>query len=52
VANHTIDSGIQEYQLYRIVNDNLVKGVLNKYEESFREKTTNAYYEMFGQALI
>ncbi len=39
----------QEYQLYSIVNNNLVKAVLYKYEESFRDKITNGYYEAFGE---
>jgi predicted transcriptional regulator len=37
-----------EYQLYSAVNNNLVKKVLCKYEETFRDKIANAYYEMFG----
>ncbi len=39
----------QEYQLYSIVNYNLVKEVLYKYDESFRDKIANEYYEMFGE---
>ncbi|HET7148121.1 MAG TPA: ArsR family transcriptional regulator [Candidatus Nitrosopolaris sp.] len=39
----------QEYQLYSIVNSNLVKEVLFKYEESFRDKIANGYYEMFEE---
>ena len=39
----------QEYQLYSIVNYNLVKEVLYKYDESFRDKIANGYYEMFGE---
>ena len=39
----------QEYQLYRVANSKLVKEVLYKYEESFRDKIANGYYEMFGE---
>jgi predicted transcriptional regulator len=39
----------QEYQLYTIVNNNLVKDVLFKYEVSFRDKIANGYYETFGE---
>jgi hypothetical protein len=39
----------QEYQLYSLVNNNLVKEVSCKYEESFRDKIANGYYEMFGE---
>lgn len=39
----------REYQLYSIVNNNLVKEILYKYEESFRDKIANEYYEMFGE---
>lgn len=39
----------QEYQLYSIVNNNLVKAVLYKYEESFRDQIANGYYQMFGE---
>jgi len=39
----------QEYKLYSIVNNNLVKEVLYKYDESFRDKIANEYYEMFGE---
>ncbi|MFZ0894789.1 MAG: hypothetical protein WAZ77_09825 [Candidatus Nitrosopolaris sp.] len=39
----------QEYQLYSVVNNNLVKEVLFKYQESFRDKIANGYYEMFGE---
>ena len=39
----------QEYQLYSIVKDNLVKEVLHKYKESFRDSIANTYYEMFGE---
>ena len=39
----------QEYQLYSIVNNNLVKDILYKYEESFRDEIANGYYEMFGK---
>jgi len=39
----------QEYQLYRVVNNNLVKQVLCKYEESSVDKMANEYYDMFGQ---
>jgi DNA-binding transcriptional ArsR family regulator len=39
----------QEYQLYTIVNNNLVKDVLFKYEESFRDKIANGYYETLGE---
>ncbi|MFZ0515131.1 MAG: winged helix-turn-helix transcriptional regulator [Candidatus Nitrosopolaris sp.] len=38
-----------EYHLYSAVNNNLVKKVLCKYEETFRDKIANAYYEMFGE---
>jgi predicted transcriptional regulator len=36
-----------EYQLYSTVNNNLVKTVLCKYKETFRDKIANAYYEIF-----
>ncbi|MDQ6668334.1 MAG: winged helix-turn-helix domain-containing protein, partial [Thermoproteota archaeon] len=39
----------QEHQLYSIVNNNLVKDGLYKYEESFRDKIANGYYETFGE---
>jgi predicted transcriptional regulator len=39
----------QEYQLYRVVNRNLVKEVLCKYKETFRDKVANEFYEMFGE---
>jgi DNA-binding transcriptional ArsR family regulator len=39
----------QEYHLYRVTNSKLVKEVLYKYEESFRDKIANRYYEMFGE---
>ncbi|MGB7955232.1 MAG: ArsR family transcriptional regulator [Candidatus Nitrosopolaris sp.] len=39
----------QEYQLYSLVNNNLVREVLFKYQESFRDKIANGYYEMFGE---
>lgn len=39
----------QEYQLYKVVNHKLVKEVLSKYEETFRDKVANGYYEMFGE---
>jgi predicted transcriptional regulator len=39
----------REYQLYSIVNYNLLKEVLYKYDESFRDKIANGYYEMFGE---
>ena len=39
----------QEYQLYSIVNNNLVKEVLHKYKESFRDKIADGYYESFGE---
>ena len=39
----------QEYQLYRVINNNLVKQVLCKYEESPVDKMANEYYDMFGQ---
>ena len=39
----------REYHLYRIVNNNLVKEVLYKYEESFRDRIANRYYESFGE---
>jgi predicted transcriptional regulator len=38
-----------EYQLYSTVNNNLVKKVLCKYEETFRDKIANAYYEIFDE---
>jgi predicted transcriptional regulator len=39
----------REYQLYKVVNRKLVKEVLCKYEETFRDRVANGYYEMFGQ---
>lgn len=39
----------QEYQLYRVANRKFVKEVLYKYEETFRDKVANGYYEMFGE---
>ena len=39
----------QEYHLYRVTNSKLVREVLYKYEESFRDKIANQYYEMFGE---
>jgi predicted transcriptional regulator len=39
----------QEYQLYRVANRKFVKEVLYKYEETFRDKVANGYYEMFGK---
>jgi len=39
----------QEYQLYSLVNNNLVKDVLYKYEESLRDEIANGYFEMFGE---
>ena len=39
----------QEYQLYRVINNNLVKQVLCNYEESSVDKMANEYYDMFGQ---
>ena len=39
----------REYQLYSIVNNNLVKEVLHKYKESFRDKIADGYYESFGE---
>ncbi|HET7147648.1 MAG TPA: ArsR family transcriptional regulator [Candidatus Nitrosopolaris sp.] len=39
----------QEYQLYNIVNSNLVKDVLYKYDESFIDRIANGYYETFGE---
>jgi predicted transcriptional regulator len=39
----------QEYQLYRVVNNNLVKHVLCKYEERSIDKMANGYYDMFGE---
>jgi DNA-binding transcriptional ArsR family regulator len=39
----------QEYHLYRVIKSKLVKEVLYKYEESFRDKIANGYYEMFGE---
>jgi predicted transcriptional regulator len=38
-----------ENQLYSAVNDNLVKKVLYKYKETFRDKIANAYYEIFEE---
>jgi len=38
-----------EYQLYSIVNNNLVKNVSCKYNEMFRDKIANAYYEIFEE---
>ncbi len=38
-----------EYQLYSTVNNNLVKTVLDKYKETFRDKIANAYYEIFEE---
>jgi predicted transcriptional regulator len=38
-----------EYQLYSTVNNNLVKNVLCKYNETFRDKIANAYYEIFEE---
>jgi predicted transcriptional regulator len=38
-----------EYQLYSTVNNNLVKKVLFKYKETFRDKIANAYYEIFEE---
>jgi predicted transcriptional regulator len=38
-----------EYQLYSTVNNNLVKTVLCKYKETFRDKIANAYYEIFEE---
>ena len=39
----------REYQLYSIVNNNLVKEVLHKYKESFTDKIADGYYESFGE---
>jgi predicted transcriptional regulator len=39
----------REYQLYSIVNNNLVKELLHKYKESFRDKIADGYYESFGE---
>jgi predicted transcriptional regulator len=39
----------QEYQLYKVVNRKLVKEVLSKYEETFRDKVANRYYGIFGE---
>ena len=38
-----------ENQLYSAINDNLVKKVLYKYKETFRDKIANAYYEIFEE---
>ncbi len=38
-----------EYQLYTAVKNNLVKKVLYKYKETFRDKIANAYYEIFEE---
>ena len=39
----------QEYQLYRVVNNNLVKDVLCKYKENSWGEMANRYSEMFGE---
>jgi predicted transcriptional regulator len=38
-----------EYQLYSAVKNNLVKKVLDKYKETFRDKIANSYYEIFEE---
>ena len=38
-----------EFQLYKVVNDKLLSDVVYKYRESFRDKVTDGYYELFNQ---
>ena len=39
----------QDSQLYSIINSHAINEVLRKYGNSFQEKVTDAYYEMFGE---
>ncbi len=39
----------QDYHLYSIYNNNLIESILKKCEESFGDKITDRYYEMFGE---
>lgn len=39
----------QDYQLYSITNSHVINEVLRKYGDSFQDKVTDAYYEMFGE---
>ncbi len=39
----------QDCQLYSIANSHTLNEVLSKYAESFQDKVTDAYYEMFGE---
>lgn len=38
----------QDCQLYSITNGYIINEVLRKYADSFQDKVTDAYYEMFG----
>jgi predicted transcriptional regulator len=38
-----------EFRLYQVINREMVTSVLNKYNESFRDKIASQYYEMFGE---
>jgi predicted transcriptional regulator len=38
-----------EVQLYKVVNGKLLSDVVYKYRESFRDKVTDGYYEVFNQ---
>jgi hypothetical protein len=53
ISRRLSDGGIisitygQEYQLYSVVNNNLVKEVLFKYDECFRDEIADGYYDIF-----
>jgi DNA-binding transcriptional ArsR family regulator len=38
-----------EFRLYQVINREMVTSVLNKYNESFRDKIASQYYVMFGE---
>ena len=39
----------QEFQLYKVVNGKILSDVVYKYRESFGDKVTDGYYELFGE---
>ena len=39
----------QEYHLYSIINNSLIGAILKRCDESFRDKVSDSYYEMFGE---
>ena len=39
----------QEFQLYKVVNGKILSDVVYKYRESFRDKVTDGYYELFDE---